>query len=61
MANDSKNRREDGPKCREKELFLLSPYMHNFMSEIDDKFCLVKAGKSLRQELGQCLTTAPLI
>lgn len=56
MGSDSRNKRRDGLKTREKELVLLSPYMGTFGGEIDHKSWLVEAGKALREHRGQCLT-----
>lgn len=47
VGSDSRNKRKDSPKSREKELVLLSPYMGTFWGETDDKSWLVEAGKAL--------------
>lgn len=54
MGGDSRNKRKTSPKPREKELVLLSPYKGTFWDEIDEKSYLLKAGKALREHLGQC-------
>ena len=56
MGRDSRNKRKDGLKTRDKEWVLLSPYMGTFGGEIDDKSWLVQAGRALREHRGQGFT-----